>query len=129
MVPDNLKYTLTHEWCRLEKGHAVIGVTEYALKPLGELICIELPDVGDDVLLEIPFGQIEGLRNIKQLDSPVDGVVTDINGRAAYDPSILAKDPYDRGWLIRIKLVASAVPRQLFSAAEYRQVIRRRRAR
>lgn len=129
MIPEGLKYTLTHEWCRTENGYAVIGVTKRALTSLGELICIELPDVGDDVLCEIAFGQIGGVRKVKDLISPLDGLVVEVNGRVAHDPDLLAKSPYDEGWLIRLRLESSFEPRQLLSAAEYRQVIRRKRSR
>ena len=129
MVPDHLKYTTTHEWCSVDGAFGLIGVTAYALKTLGAIVCVELPDVGDDMLFMVPFGEIEGLRDAKRLVSPLDGVVEEVNGRIAHKPDLLVEDPYEEGWLIRLKL---ALPHQfvpLLSAADYRQLVRRKRNR
>jgi len=129
MVPENLQYTETHEWCLIDEDHALIGGTEYALKRLGEITCVELPDVGDDILCGVAFGSIEGTRSSKNLLSPLDGLVVEVNERAAHNPDIVIEDPYEDGWLIRIKLDASAEHRELLTAAEYHERVRRTRKR
>lgn len=129
MVPEHLKYTPTHEWCSVDGDISLVGVTAYALKTLGDIAYVELPDVGDDVLVAVPFGEIEGLRGAKRLVSPLDGVVEEVNGRIAHKPDLLLEDPYEEGWLIRLRL---AIPHRfvpLLSAADYHRVVRRRRTR
>lgn len=127
MVPEHLKYLSSHEWCKIENTHVTIGVTEHGLKNLGNLIYIELPEVGDDVLVEIPFGEIEGVRLIKDLVSPVDGTVEQVNTAAAHNPQEVLKDPYEAGWLIRVKVVSPISSDDLLSAAEYEQLLRKRK--
>ena len=79
MVPKQLRYTPTHEWCRMDGPIIVMGVTDHAVGPLGNVIYIELPEAGDDVLHEVPFGEIEGARDVKDLVSPFDGVIEAVN--------------------------------------------------
>ena len=129
MVPEELQYTESHEWCLIEKAHALVGVTEYALKHLGDMVCVELPDVGDDILCGVAFGSMEGTRSGKSLLSPLDGLVVEVNEYAAHNPDIVANDPYENGWLIRIQLDESAEHTELLTAAEYHQRVRRTRKR
>ena len=103
MVPENLRYAATHEWCRLDGDVVVIGVTEHGLALLGGIIYVELPEEKDDVLHEVPFGEIEGTRDVRDLNSPFDGVVLQVNNRVVQNPDVLLKDPYEEGWLIRLK--------------------------
>jgi len=127
MLPGDLKYLATHEWCRVEGEVVTVGVTQYALAPLGELVYVELPEAGDDVLTEIPFGEIEGLKGVKDLFSPVDGVVEEVNARVALRPEILKTDPYGAGWLVRLKRESPSSPDALLSAADYEKFVRHAR--
>ncbi len=127
MVPEHLKYGTTHEWCLVEGQAVTVGVTEQAITPLGQLIYVELPEVGDDVLVEIPFGEIQGVEAVKDLMSPVDGVVEEVNTRVAHRPELLKKDPYGEGWLIRLKSESPAALDELLSAADYEQFVRSRK--
>lgn len=127
MDPENLKYSPTHEWYAIEGDIITIGVTRQALKSLGSLIAIELPEVGDDVLNDVPFGEIEGLRESVDLHSPADGAAVEVNHQAASDPDILEKDPYGEGWLIRIKQEAGSLRQDLLSEAEYKALMRGRK--
>lgn len=129
MVPEHLHYLPSHEWCKIEGNLATIGVTEHGVRNLGDLIYIELPDVGDDVLIEIPFGEIEGMDSAKDLISPVDGVVKEINTRVAHNPEHILKDPYEEGWLIRLKAPSPPSFEHMLSAAEYEQILRKRKIR
>jgi len=127
MVPENLRYMLTHEWCLVKGDVATIGVTEYALDSLGAVISVELPEPGEDVLHEVPFGEMEGIEGEKELISPFDGRVEEVNVRVVYDPDLLENDPYGEGWIMRLKLIKQQTPDQLLSAAEYEQAVKRRR--
>lgn len=129
MVPEGYKYASTHEWCRVEKEIATIGVTEYAIKDLGDISYVELPDEGDDVLTQIPFGELEGRQAVKDLLSPFDGIVVEINARVAHNPDILKSDPYDKGWLIRLRLERPVGDTDLLSASDYERIIRQRKRR
>ena len=129
MVPEHRKYSPTHEWCAVEGDLTTVGVTKYVLKGLGSLISVELPDVGDDVLCDVPFGGIEGLREVKDVHSPVDGIVVEVNHRVENDPNILERDPYNDGWLIRLKVDEAALRSSLLSAAEYQKLVRSKSSR
>ena len=125
-APDNLKYLPTHEWCRIEGDVATIGVTPNAVRELGDLIYADLPGKGEDVLQEIPFGEIEGTESIRELRSPADGLVEAVNPAVLSDPGVIARDPFEKGWLIRLKLDSPARMKPLLSAAEYEQIMRKK---
>ncbi len=127
MIPEQLRCTATHEWCRLEGQSVVIGVTENALATIGNLIYVELPAVGDDVLKEVPFGEIEGTSEVKDLNSPFDGVVEAVNSKVVLNPDALVKDPYGEGWLIRLKPDSVASLENLLSASDYEDHQRKRK--
>jgi glycine cleavage system H protein len=129
MVPEQLRYTPTHEWCRMDGQIVVIGVTDHGVGPVGNVIYVELPEVGDDVLHEVPFGEIEGARGLKDLVSPFDGVVEAVNSAVVLKPDVLMKDPYEEGWLIRLKPDSPAAFENLLSASDYADHLRKRRNR
>ncbi|MGD1002804.1 MAG: glycine cleavage system protein H [Candidatus Brocadiia bacterium] len=127
MVPEQLRYTPTHEWCRMDGQTVVIGVTDHGVAPVGNVIYVELPEAGDDVLHEVPFGEIEGTRNVKDLVSPFDGVVEAVNSAVVLKPEVLMKEPYE-SWLIRLKPDSPASFENLLSAADYEDHLRKRRS-
>jgi len=124
MLPKHLMYTSHHQWCAQEGNALVLGATQYALKPLGGIACVELPEETDDILMEVSYGQIEGLRRILRLYSPADGVVLSVNGRVVNNPDLLVKDPYEQGWLIRLGPDAPFRDAGLFSAEDYATFVR-----
>lgn len=127
MASENLRYTQTHEWCTEQKGIITIGVTEHGLSALGQIIYIDLPENGADVLHEVPFGTLEGMDDKKDLMSPFDGVIVEINESAVYDPGQITEAPDEKGWLIRLKPLKPAPMKDLLSADEYGQMLRKRR--
>ena len=129
MIPEQLRYTPTHEWCRMDGPIVVIGVTEHGVGPVGNVIYIELPEAGDDVLHEVPFGEIEGTRGVKDLVSPFDGVVEAVNSAVVLKPEVLMKEPYEESWLIRLRPDSPASLENLLSAASYEEQLRKRRNR
>jgi glycine cleavage system H protein len=124
--PEDLRYTSEDAWCRREGEDLVIGITERAVTALGEIVYVDLPDVGDDVLREIPFGEIEGTQTTRELKSPVDGRVIEINGVLVNKPEALTKDPYRSGWLIRLKPDAAVAMENLLSAPDYEALANRK---
>jgi len=129
MVPEQLRYTPTHEWCRMDGQIIVVGVTEHGVGPVGNVIYVELPEAGDDVLREVPFGEIEGARGVKDLVCPFDGVIEAVNAAVVLKPDMLMKDPYETGWLIRLKPDSPVSFENLLSAADYGERLRKRRSR
>ena len=129
MVPEQLRYTPTHEWCRMDGQIVVIGVTDHGVQPVGNVIYVELPEVGDDMLHEVPFGEIEGARGVKDLVCPFDGVVEAVNSAVVLKPEVLMKEPYEESWLIRLRPDSPASLENLLSAASYEEQLRKRRSR
>lgn len=126
MVPEDLKFSPEHAWCRRDGDNLLIGITEYGVKSLGDVVYVDLPDVEDDVLKEIPFGEIEGTDGDVNLRCPVDGKVIEINGSLSTTPEILLKDPYRSGWLMKLKPDSPAAMDNLLSASEYEALANRK---
>jgi glycine cleavage system H protein len=127
MVPEYARYTSDGVWCVVQDALVTIGVTEYALKHVGAIIYVDLPDVGEDVLQEIPCFEIEGDRNTVEFRVPFDGEVAEINTRAAHDPELVADDPYIEGWLLKLRAEATVDADTLLSPREYEAQAKRRR--
>jgi len=130
MVPQDLRFTQHHIWCRLEQdGTVTLGATEYALRSVGDIIYVDLPDVDDDVLIEVPFGEIEGVDGVHDLLSPFDGVVRKVNAENVYDPDRILEDPYGQGWLISLQPEKPPSLDNLLSASDYEQLVKKKRKR
>src|SRR5215510_2591076 len=119
MTPDDLLYTKEHEWIRLSTDAAVVGITDHAQKQLGDVVYVELPKVGDKFRAEEVFGNVESVKAVSDLFMPVSGEVIETNTELVGAPEILNKDPYGKGWLIRIRPQDAAESRALMSAKEY----------
>jgi glycine cleavage system H protein len=102
--PKDLKYTPTHEWVHLDGDVATVGISRFAVDQLTDLILIDLPNVGAKVLAGKSFGEIESVKAVSDLYAPVSGQVIEVNSAVAADVQVLAQDPYDKGWLIKIRL-------------------------
>ncbi len=99
-----LRFTKDHLWLRAEDGRAQLGLSDYGQNALGEMIAIELPDVGDRIERGAVFGELESVRTVQELTAPVSGVVTSVNADLEEHPELVNEDPYHDGWLIEIKL-------------------------
>jgi glycine cleavage system H protein len=119
--PEDLKYLDTHEYIRLEGEIATIGVSAFAINQLGDLVFLELPEVGDAVEVGESFGSIESVKAVEDLYPPVSGTVIDRNEAMIESPELIAEDPYGEGWLIKIRVENpdDDIPDAL-SASEYR---------
>ena len=102
--PDDLHYSRSHEWVRVDGDTATVGITEYAQKELGEIVYVEMPEVGHVFDSGQEFGTVESVKAVSELFSPVAGEVTEINKQAVEDPAALNEDSYGDGWLIKLKL-------------------------
>jgi glycine cleavage system H protein len=121
MYPSELKYTKDHEWVRIDGEVARVGITDYAQKQLGDVVYLELPDVGRVLEPGEVFGTIESVKAVSELFSPVAGEVTEVNRSLADRPESVNKDPHD-AWMIAIKLSGPADLADLLDAAQYTQL-------
>lgn len=122
-VPANLKYTKEHEWVRVDGDVATIGVTDYAQGELGDIVFVELPDVGSAVTQMGRFGTVEAVKAVSDLFSPLSGQVTEINKALDGDPMVVNRDPYGEGWMIKVKVASAAEVAGLLSADSYKQLL------
>ena len=108
MVPTDLRYTNDHEWVRLDGDAATIGITAYAAEQLGDIVFVELPDVGRTVAQAAAFGVVESVKAVSDLFAPVSGEVAEANGELGANPELVNSDPYGDGWMIRVTLADPA---------------------
>lgn len=122
-VPEELKYTKEHEWLKAEEGVATVGITDYAQSELGDIVFVELPQVGDTVSQGEPFGTIEAVKTVADLFPPVSGEVSVLNPKIEEDPAVMNKDPYGEGWMMKIKMSEASQADSLLSPTDYRALI------
>lgn len=123
MDPSKLRYSRTHEWALLEKNLCTIGITAFAAEQLTDITFIELPDVGDHVFAGQEFGNIETVKAVSDLYSPVDGEVVEVNTPLEEDPSPVQKDPLGAGWLIKVRVEKSTALDHLLTHEQYQKQI------
>ena len=122
-VPEGLRYTREHEWVKIEGNVAVIGITDYAQGELGDVVFVELPPIGKSVKQMEAFGTIEAVKAVSELFAPVSGVVKEINTNLEKDSSVINKDPYGAGWMIKVEKINPAEVSALLDAASYRKLL------
>jgi glycine cleavage system H protein len=123
MVPGDLRYTKDHEWIRVEGDEAVIGITQYAADQLGDIVFVELPDVGRALERAATFGVVESVKAVSDLFAPVSGEVTAGNDALGGTPEVVNTDPYGEGWMVRVRLADASQLDALLDAAAYEQLI------
>jgi glycine cleavage system H protein len=121
-VPTDLKYARSHEWARVDDGNTVVGITEYAQDQLGEVVYVEVPDVGTGVDAGEELGTIESVKAVAEFLAPVAGEVIEVNERLAEEPNLINEDPYGDGWLV--KLSGSTDNPELLDAAGYEGLLK-----
>jgi glycine cleavage system H protein len=122
-IPENLKYTKDHEWILIEGTMGTIGITDYAQGGLGDLVFVELPQVGKSVKQHESFGTIEAVKAVSDLYAPVSGSVSSVNADVAAGPEIVNKDPYGKGWMVKVKLSNPGEAAGLLDASAYKSHI------
>ena len=121
--PDDLKYHPEHDWARVDGDEAVLGVTWYAQDALGELVHYEPPDVGTNVAKDTSYGEVESVKAVSDLISPLSGEVLEVNQQVIDAPETVNDDPYGGGWLIRIRISNTEELDQLLDVAAYKKVL------
>ena len=122
-VPEDLRYSTDHEWAVVDGDVARIGITDYAQDALGDVVYVELPQVGDRVDQGEPFGEVESTKSVSELFAPVSGVVSEVNDELAGVPQRLNEDPYGDGWICTITFDDAAELDSLLDADGYRDLI------
>ena len=118
--PDDLKYHAEHDWARVEDGEATLGITWFAQDALGELVHYEAPDEGSSVAKDDSYGEVESVKAVSDLISPLSGEVIEVNRKVVDEPETVNEDPYGEGWLVRIRLADPSEVDSLLDAAAYR---------
>ena len=121
--PENLKYTKDHEWIRVEGDTGIVGITEYAQGELGDVVFVELPQIGKQVKQGESFGTIEAVKAVSDLYSPLSGEVIEANAELEKTPELVNKDPYGKGWIMKLKISDKNELNTLLDVKAYRELI------
>ncbi len=119
MNPADLRYDREHEWVRVEDAAAVIGISDFAQDQLGEVVYVDLPSVGDELVAGDTFGEIESVKSVSELFAPVSGTVLEVNDDLDAAPESINSDPYGAGWMVKIALADPSQLDSLMSAGDY----------
>jgi glycine cleavage system H protein len=122
-VPANLYYTKDHEWLRVEGDSAYAGVTDFAQSELGDIVFIEIETLGEKLNKEEVFGTIEAVKTVSDMFMPVGGEILEVNPAITDTPDVVNKDPYGKGWMIKIKMSDPAEVKELLDAEKYKALL------
>lgn len=122
-IPENLYYTKEHEWLRVEKDHAYVGITDFAQNELGEIVYVDIPTVGQTLTSGATFGSIEAVKTVSDLFLPAAGNVIEVNSQLNDHPELVNDDPYGQGWIIKITLTDPDEVKNLLTAKQYEALI------
>ncbi|CAL27366.1 glycine cleavage system protein GcvH [Staphylococcus carnosus] len=122
-VPEELKYSKEHEWVKVEGDTVTIGITEYAQGELGDIVFVELPETEDDIEESESFGSVESVKTVSELYAPVSGSVVEINEELEDSPEFVNESPYEKAWMVKVKLNDESQLDDLLSADQYKEMI------
>ncbi len=118
-IPDQLRYTDDHEWVEVEDDIATVGITDYAQGELGDVVYVELPEIGERAVQGKAFGLVEAVKTVADLYAPVSGEIVDVNHLLGKNPGLINQSPYEEGWIIKIKVKDESEMDNLMSAKGY----------
>jgi glycine cleavage system H protein len=118
-IPEGLRYSKEHEWVLVEGNIATIGITEYAQEELGDIVYVELPEIGEKVVKDDPFGAVESVKAVSDVYAPVSGTVLEVNDSLPDNPETINDDAYGDGWMIRVEISDKDDLKDLMTAEEY----------
>ena len=122
-VPDKLKYTKDHEWIKLDGEIAIVGITDFAQKELGEIVFVEVDSLDEELEQEEVFGTIEAVKTVSDLFMPISGLVLEVNTMLEDNPELINTDPYEEGWIVKLTNVDSNEIETLLSAEDYKNLV------
>ena len=122
-IPNNLKYTKDHEWVLVDGNIVTVGITDFAQSELGDIVFVEIETEGETIDKEEVFGTIEAVKTVSDLYMPVTGEVIEVNANLEDNPEVVNQDPYEGGWMIKIKMSDSSDADSLLSAEEYKALL------
>ena len=123
LIPEDLRYSAGHEWIRVEGSTARVGITDYAQDALGDVVFVDLPDVGASVHEGAAISEVESTKSVSDIYAPVSGTISEVNTDLGESPERLNDDPYGEGWIFVIELTDAAQLESLLSAAAYRVLV------
>ncbi len=126
--PDDVRYTAEHEWARVEGGVVTVGITSYATEQLGDVVFVELPEVGRKLEAAKPFGLVEAVKTVSDLYAPVAGEVVAVNASLVDNPALVNQEPFGEGWMIRIRPTQPDDVKALMGRAEYEKMLEEQHA-
>jgi len=122
-LPEGLKFSKEHEWVLVEGKTATIGITDFAQEELGDIVYVELPEVGEKIVKDDPFGAVESVKAVSDVYAPVSGTVLEINDLLPDNPETINDDPYGDGWMIRVEMTDMDDLKDLMSGEEYAEYV------
>ena len=123
MVPKELRYAKTHEWARIEGDVCTVGITQFAVDQLTDIVYIDLKDAGTRLAAGDRFGEIESVKAVSDLYSPVEGEIVAVNDKVKNDTSLITSDPYGKGWLVKVKVAPGTTLDRLMTLEQYQKQI------
>jgi glycine cleavage system H protein len=122
-IPEDLRYSKDHEWVRVEGDIATIGITDYAQHSLGDVVYVDMPRTGDKFGTHEAFGSVESVKAVSEIFTPVGGAVTDVNTAVNDTPEAVNNDPYNAGWMVKVKMDNPGEADAMMSAVEYEEYL------
>lgn len=122
-IPADLKYTKDHEWVKIDGDVAIIGITDFAQRELGDIVFVEIETVGETLEKEGVFGTVEAVKTVSDLFMPLSGEVLEMNKDIESNPEVVNSDPYGKGWMIKVKMSNASEAGSLLSAADYKALV------
>ncbi|MGM0902705.1 glycine cleavage system protein GcvH [Mesobacillus maritimus] len=123
-TPKELRYSEEHEWVKTEGDKLRIGITEFAQSELGDIVFVELPEVGDELTANEPFGSVESVKTVSELYAPVSGKVVEVNEELNDSPEFVNESPYEKAWMVVVEPTDAGEVEKLMSAEEYEKMIK-----
>ena len=122
-IPTDLKYTKDHEWVKIENEIATVGITDFAQGELGDIVYIEVDSIGENLESESVFGTVEAVKTVSDLFMPLSGEIIEFNSELESSPELVNEDPYDSGWMIKIKLSDTNLTSHLLDSKQYKELV------
>ncbi|RYY87913.1 MAG: glycine cleavage system protein GcvH [Chitinophagaceae bacterium] len=121
--PENVRYTKDHEWVRIEGDEAIVGITDFAQRELGDIVYVEVETVGQTMTEGTVFGTVEAVKTVSDLFLPVGGTILELNSKLAANPELVNTDPYGEGWMVRMRLTDVASAEALMDSSAYQKLV------